>query len=139
MRQDKEEVEVKLGNKNDFDSLIEVRLRVLHTTHKVVKFLLPAMFLEFSSSTPQKGGGGYEKYNVAPYHQFSNVYLAMEVLPFHKQLEEGMEIAYIFARSRHHEGYITLRYKTRGEVEIETIKPWKLFVSYLLSSESYVS
>ena len=87
LRQDREEVEVKLRDKNDFDSLIEVKLRILHTTHKVIKFLLPAMFLEFTTQKPQRSGGNYEKHFVTPYHQFSNVYLAMEVLPFHKQIE----------------------------------------------------
>lgn len=130
---------MKLRDKSDFDSMIEVKLKILHTTHKVIKFLLPAMFIEFTSQRPQRSGGSYEKHFVTPYHQFSNVYLAMEVLPFHKQIEEGMEIAYIFARSKNHEGYITLRYKNRGQVEIETIKPWKLFISFLLSSESYAN
>jgi hypothetical protein len=38
----------------------------------------------------------------------------MEIIPFTKGYEERVEVATIFARSKYHEGYITLRWKVRG-------------------------
>ena len=52
--QSKEEVAVFLKDKTDFDSMIEVKLKILHTSHKEIKFLLPAMFIEFTNQRPQK-------------------------------------------------------------------------------------
>ena len=94
------------------------------------------MFIEFSNQQPHVyHNERYEKNFISPYHQFSSVYLAMDVIPFFKDYEGGVEVAKVFARSKYYEGYIMLRYKTRGEIEVETIAPWKLFISYLLSKE----
>ena len=94
------------------------------------------MFIEFTNQRPEKYHRElYEKNFIGPYHQFSNIYLAQEIIPFEKSYEENVPTGKIFARSKYHEGYIILRYKSKGEIEIETIAPWKLFVSYLLSRE----
>jgi hypothetical protein len=115
--------------------MIEVKVKLLHTDNEV-KFLLPAMFIEFETQKPAKQHtSAYGTRQIFPYHQFSNSYLAMEILPFERYFEDGCEVAAIFARSRKHEGYIYLRYKHVGEVELETIKPWRLFMSYLLSKD----
>lgn len=78
----------------------------------------------------------YEKSTVTPFFQFSSVYSAMEIIPFEKGYEEMVEVATIFGRSKYHEGYLTLRWKRQGEVEIDTIKPWKLLFSYLLRKDN---
>lgn len=73
------------------------------------------MFIEFTNQKPEKHHSDlYEKNFIHPYHQFSSIYLAMEIIPFFKDYEENIPKATIFARSKYHEGYITLRYKSKG-------------------------
>lgn len=43
------------------------------------------MFLEFTNRIPQKYNTAlYEKNFITPFHQFSSIYLAMEIIPFSK-------------------------------------------------------
>lgn len=69
----------------DFDSMIEVKLNIQTSVlnFKEIKFLLPAMFIEFSN---RKSGFYakelYEKNTIVPIYQFSSIYLAQEIIPF---------------------------------------------------------
>jgi len=56
----------------------------------------------------------------------------MEIIPLEKDLEQRMDVGTAYARSKYHEGAICMRWKGRNEVEIESIKPWVLFLSYLM-------
>lgn len=53
-KQSKEEVHVKLKDKQDFDSLIEAKLTVYNSSlsSKEITFLLPTMFVEFTRRKP---------------------------------------------------------------------------------------
>lgn len=53
-KQSKEEINVQLKDKPDFDSVIEVKLsiQISSLNSKEINFLLPAMFIEFTNKRP---------------------------------------------------------------------------------------
>jgi hypothetical protein len=126
MEQGKEEVEVSLVGGSDLDSIIEVQMAV---GGKTLHFLLPALFLEFVERRPAKVSEGYQRTRVNPIHQASSLALAEEILPL-ERVHDG-EVGRIFAISKYHSGYIYFRW-IHGVLDVETIPPWRLFITYLL-------
>lgn len=106
---------------------------------KEINFLVPAMFIEFvDSRPPPEKPDRYEKYKVKTIYQFSTIETAGELLPMETHYGNGVgcNTGRIYGVSKHHSGYIWLHWHGVGTVEVETIHPWKLFLSYLLCKDS---
>lgn len=130
--QGKEEIVVKFINTHDLDSLIEAKLTI---NGNEVLFLLPAMFLELLEKRPlfQKTSE-YAIQKVTPIAQFSSLHSTGEYIPLEKLYGEHYESGRVYAISKNHEGYIYFRWEG-GQIEIETIPAWRLFLSYLMLKE----
>lgn len=117
------------------DSLIEAKLTVDLTE---IDFIVPALFIEFVEKRPLLSNQEhYQKYTVKTIYQFSTIEAAEELIPFDKEYGYGekLDTARAYAISKRHEGYIFLRWPRLGVVELETIRPWKLLLSFLLSKD----
>jgi hypothetical protein len=98
-KQAKEELEVSLKNKHDFDSIIEAKLTIFN---KTINFLVPAIFVEYTNTRPEMHfRDQYEKNVVRPIFQFSSIHTATEVIPLEKEYEDLVEKGTVYARSKY--------------------------------------